>query len=176
MADNGLNVLVCAASRHGSTAEIATAIRDELQRRGLRASLLTPAEVTTLDGYDAVVLGSAVYAGHWLEPAKDLVARCGNELAARPVWLFTSGPVGKPTGKLAQSMGTDPVELPQVRAATGARGHQIFAGKLNAQSLPLTQRIAVRVFPGLTGDFRNWAEITRWADGIADELAAVPEG
>jgi menaquinone-dependent protoporphyrinogen oxidase len=174
MADKELNVLVCVASRHGSTAEIATAIRDELQRRGLRASLLTPADVTAVEGYDAVVLGSAVYAGHWLAPATDLVARCGEELARRPVWLFTSGPVGKPTGKIAQAMGTDPVELPQVLAATGARGHQIFAGKLNPRNLPLTQRIAVHMFRGLNGDFRDWAEITRWADGIADELAAVP--
>jgi menaquinone-dependent protoporphyrinogen oxidase len=174
MADQGLNVLVCAASRHGSTGEIAAAIRDELARRGLRASLATPAEVTTVEGYDAVVLGSAVYVGHWLAPAMDLVARCAEEFAGRPVWLFTSGPVGKPSGRLAQSMGTDPVELPRVRAATGARGHQIFSGKLSARSLPFAQRMAVRVLPGLTGDFRDWAEITRWADSIADELAAAP--
>lgn len=166
-------MLVCAASRHGSTAEIAAVIRDELESRGLRASLLPAAEVRTVTGYDAVVLGSAVYVGHWLAPAMDLVARCGDELATRPVWLFTSGPVGKPSGKLATAMGTDPVELPRVRAATGARGHKIFAGKLNPKSLPLGQRISVRVFRGMAGDFRDWTEIRRWADSIADELFPV---
>jgi menaquinone-dependent protoporphyrinogen oxidase len=170
MTPQGLSVLVTAASRHGSTGEIAAAIRDQLQRRGLRASLLAPAEVTSFDGYDAVVIGSAVYIGHWLEPAMDLVTRCGGELKGRPVWLFTSGPVGKATGMLYQSMGTDPLELPQLRAATAPRDHMIFAGKLNPKSLPFAQRMSVRVFHGLTGDFRDWAEIRRWADSIADQL------
>lgn len=80
MAADGPSVLVCAASRHGSTAEIAAAVCDQLQQRGLRARALPPAEVTTLGGYDAVVLGSAVYAGHWQQPALDLVDRCRAEI------------------------------------------------------------------------------------------------
>jgi menaquinone-dependent protoporphyrinogen oxidase len=93
--------------------------------------------------------------------------------APLPVWLFTSGPVGKPAGRLAQSMGTDPVELPQLRAAAAPLGHMIFAGKLNPKSLPLAQRLSVRVFHGMIGDFRDWAEIRRWADGIADQLTGI---
>jgi menaquinone-dependent protoporphyrinogen oxidase len=174
MAPQGLNVLVTAASRHGSTEEIAAAIVAELEARGLRARLLPPAEVTSLDGYDALVIGSAVYVGHWLREAMDLVARCGDEFDGRPAWLFTSGPVGKPSGKLAQAMLTDPVELPQLRAATGARGHRIFAGKLNPKSLPFTQRMSLFLFSGLTGDFRDWTDVRQWADGIADQLSAIP--
>jgi len=173
MAAQGLRVLVTAASRHGATAEIATAIRDELERRGLTATVLPPVEVSTLDGYDAVVLGSAVYVGHWLQSAMDLVTRCRAEFAARPVWLFTSGPVGEPSGKLAQQMGTDPVELSLLRDATGFREHKIFPGRLNPKSLPWTQRMSLALFRGLTGDFRDWEEISRWADGIADQLAAI---
>ncbi len=172
MAADGLSVLVCAASRHGSTAEIAAAVCDELKRRGLRARVLPPAEVATVGGYDAVVLGSAVYAGHWQRPALDLVDRCRSEFAARPVWLFSSGPVGKPTGKLYQAMGTDPVELPRLREATGFRAHKILAGKLSPKSLPFVQRLSLLVFRGLAGDFRDWDEIRRWADSIADQLAA----
>lgn len=175
MSDEGLRVLVSAASRHGSTAEIAAAIRDELQQRGLRARVLPPEEVTTFDSCDAVVLGSAVYVGHWLQSAMDLVTRCRDEFAGRPVWLFTSGPVGKPSGKLAQQMDTDPVELPLLRDATGFREHRVFPGKLNPKSLPFTQRVSLLVFRGLTGDFRDWAEVRRWADGIADQLAAIPQ-
>ena len=104
----------------------------------------------------------------------DLVARCGDELAGRPVWLFTSGPAGKPSGKLAQAMLRNPVELPQLRAATGARGHKIFAGKLNPKSLPFTQRMSLFLFSGLTVDFRDWTEVRQWADGIADQLTAIP--
>jgi menaquinone-dependent protoporphyrinogen oxidase len=60
--------------------------------------------------------------------------------------------------------------MPQLRAATAPRGHIVFAGKLNPKSLPFAQRMSVRVFRGLTGDFRDWAQIRRWADSIADQL------
>jgi menaquinone-dependent protoporphyrinogen oxidase len=47
-------------------------------------------------GYDAVILGSAVYVGHWLEAAQRFVEKHRADLVARPVWLFASGPVGVP--------------------------------------------------------------------------------
>ena len=89
-------VLVSAASKHGATAEIAAEIARELRAAGVETELLAPEAVQTLDGVDACVLGSGVYAGHWLEPAKALVERHGEALRTRPVWLFSSGPVGEP--------------------------------------------------------------------------------
>jgi menaquinone-dependent protoporphyrinogen oxidase len=41
-----------------------------------------------------VVLGSAVYVGPWLEAGARFVEEHADELAARPVWLFSSGPAG----------------------------------------------------------------------------------
>ena len=77
--------------------------------------MIPPGDVASLDGYDAVIIGSAVYMGHWLDPAKDLVSRFGDALAGRLVWLFSSGPVGDPSGKLAQAMGSDPLTSPRCR-------------------------------------------------------------
>jgi menaquinone-dependent protoporphyrinogen oxidase len=168
-----LRVLVSAASMHGATTEIAEAIGQALSEQGLAVTVIPPGEVRAIDGYDAVIIGSAVYTGHWLDPAKDLVNRLGAELAARPVWLFSSGPVGKPSGKLAQAMGKDPVELPGLSAASHARDHRMFAGKLDRKSLSRPQRAALLVFRGLDGDFRDWAQIRQWADGIAAQLAPV---
>jgi menaquinone-dependent protoporphyrinogen oxidase len=170
-----LNVLVTAASRHGSTGQIAEEIGQELASRGIHAEVIPPEEVTSVFGYDAVIIGSAVYVGHWLQPAMDMVNRNQRDLAGRPVWLFTSGPVGKPSGKLTQSMATDPVELPELRAATYPRGHKIFYGRLDPRSLPLIQRTSMRFFRSLTGDFRDWGEIRRWADEIAGHLQADPK-
>lgn len=166
-------VLVTAASLHGATAEIAVAIGNALADHGLAATVIPPGEVSDIDGYDAVILGSAVYAGHWLDAASDLASRCRSGLAARPVWLFSSGPVGEPTGKLAQAMARDPVELPAIRAATCARDHQMFAGKLDRTALSLVQRAVLLAFPGLNGDFRDWDKVRHWADGIAQQLAAA---
>ncbi len=83
-----LSVLVSAESKYGATAEIAQAIGDVLAGHGFRATVLPPGNVSTVDGYDAVILGSAVDMGHWLAPAKEFVTRFRDALAARPVWLF----------------------------------------------------------------------------------------
>jgi menaquinone-dependent protoporphyrinogen oxidase len=69
------------------------------------------------------VLGSAVYAGHWLPAAKDLVARSVEELATRATWLFSSGPVGDPPKPTE-----DPMDIAPILEATKATEHRVFAG------------------------------------------------
>jgi menaquinone-dependent protoporphyrinogen oxidase len=169
-------VLVTAASRHGATAEIAEAIGKTLTEHGCAVTVAAPGDVAEVDGYDAVIIGSAVYVGHWLDAAKDLVDRQRSGLATRPVWLFSSGPVGDPAGKLAQGMAKDPAELSGIRAVTTARGHQMFAGKLDRASLGPVQRAVLLAFPGLHGDFRDWGKIRNWADGIAGQLTTESPG
>jgi menaquinone-dependent protoporphyrinogen oxidase len=165
-----MNVLVTAASKQGATTEIAKAIAQTLRKRGLETTVLAPERVEDVRGYDAFVIGSAVYMGHWLEPATDLVRRSGAEMADRPVWLFSSGPVGDQTRKLVQRMGADPVELPALLAQTKAREHRMFAGKLIKEHVSRAQRISLSIFRGFEGDFRDWTEIDRWASMIADAL------
>jgi menaquinone-dependent protoporphyrinogen oxidase len=165
-----MNVLVTAASKEGATSEIAEAIGQTLRKRGLDTTVLAPERVEDVRGYDAFVIGSAVYMGHWLESATGLVHRSGAAMAARPVWLFSSGPVGDLKRKLVQQMGADPVELPALLAQTRAREHRMFAGKLVKEHVNRAQRISLSIFRGFAGDFRNWAEIERWASQIADAL------
>jgi menaquinone-dependent protoporphyrinogen oxidase len=45
--------------------------------------------------YQAYVIGSAIYAGRWRPEARDLVEQHAELLRTRPVWLFSSGPVGR---------------------------------------------------------------------------------
>ena len=166
----GVRVLVCVASRHGATAEIGQAISIALSGQGYAVTMLPPDQVRSVEDYHAVVLGSAVYTGHWLGPAKDLASRCRDALACRPVWLFSSGPVGDPSGRLAQGMAQVPVEIPRIRVALHARDHRMFAGKLDRKKLNPAQRLSLLVLRGLDGDFRDWAEIQDWAESIADQL------
>lgn len=170
----GPAILVTAASRHGSTREIAELIGQALRERGLDATVLPPEDVGDLADYEAVVLGSAVYAGHWLPEAIELAQHGGAALAQRPVWLFSSGPVGDPSRKLVQKMGADPLDLPDLLTATGARGHRTFAGRLDRRTLPLLQRAALTVVRGLKGDFRDRDAIRAWAHEIADALTLEP--
>lgn len=170
----GPRVLVSAASTHGSTSEIAQVIGQVLSEGKLAVTVLPPEEVRSIEEFDAIIIGSAVYAGHWLDPAKDLVDRCRGQFSGRPVWLFSSGPVGNPLSKLAQGMAKDPVELAGLRVATRARDHHMFAGKLDRRVLSHAQRASLLIFRGLEGDFRDWAEIRRWASSIAEQLTHAP--
>lgn len=78
-----MKALVSAASKHGSTSEIADVIAEVLTGRGVETVVIPPADVGSIDGFGAVVLGSAVYAGHWLKPARELADRLGSQLAGR---------------------------------------------------------------------------------------------
>ena len=168
-----MNVLVTAASRQGSTRGIAEAIARRLRTRGLETTVGAPEDIVDAEAYDAFVIGSAIYEGHWLGPATSFVDRFAPTLSQRPVWLFSSGPVGDPRRKLVQKMTANPSELPQLLALTGAREHRILAGKLTGDGLRRTQRLSLLIFRGIEGDWRDWPEIGHWADQIADELTGV---
>ena len=160
-----MRVLVSAATKYGATAEIAAAIAEVLDEHGLEATVLPPEQVERVDGYDAVVVGSAVYAGHWLKPARELVERHADALAGRPVYLFSSGPVGDPP-----KPEEDPVDVAEIVAATKAREHRVFAGKLVKRQLGFGEKAMVVALRVPEGDFRDWAEIKGWASEIAHSL------
>ena len=124
-----MNVLVTAASQQGATYGIAEAIGRTLRARGHKATVATPDAIVAVDADDAFVIGSAIYMGRWLEPAVAFAQRFGPTLLRRPVWLFSSGPVGDPSRRLVQKMTADPVELPQLLALTSVREHRVLAGK-----------------------------------------------
>ena len=116
--------------------------------------------------YDAAIIGSAVYAGNWLPAATAFVERERVRLAAVPVWLFSSGPVG---AEHPQPEG-DPKQLAEVQATIGVREHRIFAGKLDKHDLNLAERVITRVVGAPDGDFRDWDAIRAWAREIAAAL------
>jgi menaquinone-dependent protoporphyrinogen oxidase len=161
-----MKALVVAASRHGATSEIGEAIGGALREHGLEADVKPPEEVHDLGGYDAVVIGSAVYVGKWLDPARDLVEMRADELCTLPVWLFSSGPVGDPLRPAPE----DAVDVEQLVASTRARGHRLFGGKLDKGKLGFGEKAVVLAFRAPEGDFRDWDEIRAWAAEIAGEL------
>lgn len=161
-----MNVLVSAASKHGATTEIAEAIGATLSQHGHATSVVAPHEVMHADGFEAAVLGSAVYAGHWMREAKDLIERCQPALVAMPVWTFSSGPLGDPP-----KPDEDPVDVADVLSACNTDEHMLFAGKLDLEKLGFAERALTRALRAPTGDFRDWDAIARWAEQIARELS-----
>ena len=162
-----MKVLVSAASRHGATVEVAATIGAALGSAGLEAHVVTPDEVERVDGYDAAVIGSAVYVGRWLEPARDLVARHKVGLSAMPVWLFSSGPVGDPPKPAEET-----AEAARLAALVVARGHRTVPGFVDRRRLGFGEKAMIAAVHAPEGDYRPWDEITAWAHEIASALAA----
>jgi menaquinone-dependent protoporphyrinogen oxidase len=160
-----MKVLVCAASKYGATSEIAQAVADVLAERGCEVTVLTPEKVGAVEEFDAVVLGSAVYMGQWMKPARELAERSADGMASRPVWLFSSGPIGEPA-----KPADNPVDVTKILQATKARDQQIFTGKLAKKHLSFPDRAMASAIHAQEGDFRNRAQIRDWATGIADAL------
>ena len=170
-----MKILVAHASKCGSTREVAEFIAERLRGHGLEVEARSVGSVTALAGYDAVVVGSAVYMGHWMPEAADFVQRNRAVLVDRPVWLFSSGPLQLPPGNPSlDDPELVPTEIPGLVEAVHPREHRVFFGALDPARLPLKYR-ALRKLPAARailpeGDFRNWADIEAWAGTIASGL------
>ena len=167
-----MHVLVTYASRHHATAAMAQAIAEILREpaEGLTAptvDVLAVDDVDVLDDFDAVVLGSSVYMGRWLKPARRFARENSAALAARPLWLFSSGPIGDPPAPTAEA-----TDMSALAESLGARGSRTFAGRLRTAELGLGERATVRLVRAADGDYRDWDEIRAWAADIARALAA----
>lgn len=163
-----MKILVAVASKHGATRQIADEIGNTVRERlGDRAQVdvLFAANVDTLAGYDAVILGSAVYMGHWMTDATDFVHRYQEPLRTMPVWLFSSGPVGDPP-----KPHEEPLEIEKLHWLAYARGHRVFAGRIDRHRLGLGERALIAALRVHDGDYRDWKDIRSWAAMIAIEL------
>ncbi|WP_406835180.1 flavodoxin domain-containing protein [Streptomyces sp. AHU1] len=158
-------VLVTYGTTNGSTAEIADAVAGILRKDGLAVESCPARSVRSVVPYDAVVVGGGLYAGRWHKDARRFARRHRDALAQRPVWFFSSGPLGDSVA----GRDVPPVRGVQ-RAMTrlDARGHITFGGCLKEGA---EGRIAkMIVSSGKGGDFRDFGAIEAWAQGIADAL------
>lgn len=160
-----MNVLIAVASRHGSTLEIGEAIAAGIRAGGAEAEVRGVETVPDLDAYHAVVLGSAVYAGHWMRAARVFADEHAVDLTGLPVWLFSSGPIGDPPTPME-----NPAEIADLSRRIFARGHRLFPGRIEGADLGLAERALVKLVRAQHGDFRPWSEIASWGESIAAEL------
>ena len=152
-----MHILVTAASKHGATDEVADAIARRIEASGITVDRLAPADVTSVSGYDAVVVGSAVYILQWMPEAHDFMERFKDELPVGRVWAFSVGMNGVPKPLLTH---------------VKCRELHTFPGRYKPSLLSLRERSVARLAGVVEGDFRDWEAIDQWADEIVEALKA----
>ena len=172
-------ILVTYASRSGTTAEVAEAIRMTLAETGAEVDRIAMQDVTDLTPYHAVIAGSAIRAGHWLPEAVQFIRTHQSTLRHKPFAMYTvcitlamSGAEGY---RQAVAGWTAPV-----RAIVPPLSEGLFAGRLDFTRLPLNWEtlklratVALGIFP--RGDHRDWNAIQTWAERLKPMLF-VPVG
>jgi menaquinone-dependent protoporphyrinogen oxidase len=156
-----MTVLIAVSSRHGTTRDIAEVVATQLRKEGIRVAVQAAKRVEDIGRFEAVIIGSAVYMGRWLPEALRFVDERLEALRTKPVWLFSSGPVGDPLKPTVDSP-----DLGRIAADVGAKGSRTFAGKLDVDDLGLKERIVVKLVGAQQGDFRDWEEIRSWTREI----------
>jgi menaquinone-dependent protoporphyrinogen oxidase len=164
------SVLVAYGTTNGSTAQIAEAVTEVLRKAGLTAEARPAGTVASVESYDAVVVGGGLYAGRWHKDARRFVRRQGRDLARRPLWFFSSGPLD------ATASERDIPPVPGVKKAMarlGVREHVTFGGCLEEGAKGWVARMIVR--NGKGGDFRDFTAIEEWAARVAADVQEEPE-
>lgn len=175
-----MRVAVAYATAYGSTKGVASELAAEFTRAGIQVEVKPIDELDALEGYDAVVLGSAIHNMSWLPRAARFVQEHHLELAARPVWLFSVSSVGDTSsffgprvGHLMRRMRKEPRDVAGFRTAIRPRDHRNFAGAVERSHWNLAGHLFLKAFGGSYGDHRDWRDIDAWADDIARELLAI---
>lgn len=165
-----MRVLVTWGSKLGGTKGIARIVAEELEYRGVDVAFLPAAELRGLKGFDAAIIGGAVYASRWHKAALRFVSHNVGALRRIPVWLFSSGPLDPSADEGA----IPPVkEVAVAMERIGALGHATFGGRLpaDAKGFPASAMAKTRA-----GDWRNPERVHAWAAEIAKALPDARPG
>ena len=166
-------VLVTYASKMGSTQEIAEAIGHELETHGIDVVIAPCADNVSPEGFDGVIIGSAIYTRRWVKAATKYLKRHAPELDPYKTWLFHSGPCGE--GAREEQVPA-PKAVARATAAHGLPGPVTFGGRLDIDHALGTVSRWMSAEGPLSGDFRDWNRIRAWASDIAHQLDSATAG
>jgi len=157
-------ILVTYATRAGSTVEVAAAIGEILGERGFVVDLKPINTKPAVDGYDAVLIGSAIRYAQWLPEAVEFVKTNQQALNRVPVALFTVHIQN--LGDDEQSCANRQAYLNAVRPLLHPVDEIFFPGKIDPEWQSLLARLLIRIVKAPVGDFRDWTKIRGWAQTV----------
>jgi menaquinone-dependent protoporphyrinogen oxidase len=176
-AQDAKKILIAYDTTHGSTAEVADHIGRELCARGFTVDVRFVGNASSIEDYDAVILGSAIYEFNWLPDARRFVSRHYATLASKPAAVFivcSAMYQDTPESRDAvQKAFVSPLLNRYPAISPLAIG--LFGGSVdfNTNRYNLFEKIVLRILGKLLGfkesaDWRNWDYISDWAQAVGD--------
>ncbi len=168
-------MLVAYATTAGSTGGVAELIGQTLVEGGTTVDVRPVRSIESLDGYRAVVLGSAIHGGKWLPEAVEFLQANQERLSQIPLAYFLVGLMvnKKDDGsrKLVDGF------LAEQRALVKPVAEGRFVGAMLLKDHPGLEGFGIRFFIAYCelgfrgGDFRDPAAIRAWAESARPLLA-----
>lgn len=177
--EDAKHVLIAYDTIHGSTAEVGERIGNNLCDQGFRVDLRLAVNVEDINGYDAVIVGSALYQFAWLKDAKEFLQQNQTALAQLPTAYFIVGAsMAEDTPENREAVKktfVDPVlkKFPDIAPLSIG----LFGGAVDfaTNDYNLFEWIVLKIlglFLGYTNsaDWRNWDAIDIWSKELAGKL------
>ncbi len=167
-------VLVTYASYAGSTKDIADEIGISLIEAGYSVDVCPMSQVKVMNGYNAVVLGTAIRRERPLPEAIDFVNKFRAALRHLPIALFSVGAdmrLDTPDNREKTIRYLKPM-LQEINQPVEVG---LFAGKVDTGELSMWWRmLAPKDQAGNVpeGDWRDWDKIRTWSEQLAASLDA----
>src|SRR5581483_5480744 len=126
-----VRALIVHASTRGGTAGLARMNAESHANHGVDVEVGNAGDVDDPEGYDAIIVGGALYNGKWHPDATWFVQRNLPALRATNVWFFSSGPLDES----ARSGSLAPVpQVQELARRANVRGHMTFGGVLERRT------------------------------------------
>jgi len=162
-------ILVTYATRAGATFEVAMRVAEVLRAAGATVDVKPVTAVHEMKGYDAVVVGSAIRMGRWLQEAVAFVQAHRETLSHIPTAYFlVSGFLRDDTPEMRRKV---LAYLDHVRKILEPTSIGMFAGKMDYSKMDWLDRSIAEAVSSSEGDWRSWEAIRSWAQGLQPILA-----
>lgn len=175
-------ILIAYDTIHGSTAEVAAKIGDDLCAMGFKVDVKWVGNVPGVDGYDGFIAASAIYKFDWLPDAKAFLEKYKTQLNAKKTAVFIVGASMSQdtpeTRAAVQKSFVDPILEKYFETDPVSIG--LFGGAFDLtrkKEYTLFERIVLRIL-GIVlrlpdkkkADWRNWDTINAWAAEVGDKM------
>jgi menaquinone-dependent protoporphyrinogen oxidase len=175
-----LEVLIAYVSRSGSTEDVAEAMGVTMESAGVKVDVQPMAKVESISDDTSVVIGTALYGGHFPGEFRRFVKRFQRELGNVHPWIFVLGPTeneGKHFAAAEEQARNELAKYPWLHTADV----RVMGGSFDPHHLrlPFPFNLAIKL-PGNpmrkapASDLRDWDFIRRWANAIAEHMKKGP--